>query len=400
MGTVRADLSSSAPRTILVRGVNWLGDAVMTIPALTRIRERWPAAEITLLSHEKISGLWRNHSAINQVIPFNSGESVWSVSRRLRTHFMSEGRAGCDLGIVLPNSPRSALELRLAGVTRRVGYARPWRNWLLTDAIPERPGHVAMHKRSAAEVRRLIAENSQPCANIPSPNPNAHQMLDYLHLAGAIGADPKPLAPGIPVLPEEMAGAAHKFSLQPEHFEHLRPLLGLNPGAQYGPAKRWPVERFIAAAVEIERKTRCRWLIFGGSADQEIAEEISRRIGQMLAETTHFGTEFVPPVNLAGRTDLRDLCALFKLCRVVLTNDSGPMHLAAAVGTPVVVPFGSTSPELTGPGMPGEPRHKLLRVPVPCSPCFRRTCPIDLRCLTGIERDDVVQAVLAAAAIR
>lgn len=396
MATPRPDLPGSAPRNILIRGVNWLGDAIMTIPALTRIRERWPSAEITLLSHEKISGLWRDHSAINQVISFNSGESVWTVSRRIRSHLGSMGRGGCDLGVVLPNSPRSALELKLAGVARRVGYARPWRSWMLTDAIAERPGHVAMHKRSTAEVRRLVAENAQPATTALAQNPLAHQMHDYLHLAAAIGADPKPLSPSIEIAPQEMAGAAHKFGLQPEHFEHLRPLFGLNPGAQYGPAKRWPADRFIAAAVEIQRKTRCRWLIFGGSADQQTAEEIARRIKEMLSETTHFGAEFVAPVNLAGRTNLRELCALFKLCRVLLTNDSGPMHLAAAVGTPVVVPFGSTSLELTGPGLPGEPRHKLLSARVPCSPCFRRICPIDLRCMTGIEPGDVVEAVLAA----
>jgi heptosyltransferase-2 len=97
--------------------------------------------------------------------------------------------------------------------------------------------------------------------------------------------------------------------------------------------------------------------------------------------------------NLAGKTSLRELMALLKLCRVLLTNDTGPMHVAAALGTPVVVPFGSTAPELTGPGLPGDPRHRLLKSAAPCSPCFRRTCPIDLRCLTGIAPDRVIEAV-------
>ncbi len=225
-------------------------------------------------------------------------------------------------------------------------------------------------------------------------------MHDYLYLAAAIGADPKPMAPCIDVAPGETAAAAHKFNLQSEHFEHVRPLFGMNPGAQYGPAKRWPAERYVAAAAEIQRVTRCRWLIFGGSAEQQAAEDMAQRINTMLTETTHFGSEFATPINLAGKTSLRELCALLKLCRVVLTNDSGPMHVAAAVGTSVVVPFGSTSPELTGPGLPGDTRHKLLRASVPCEPCFRRTCPIDLRCMTKIECSDVVQAVLAAAGIR
>ena len=101
--------------------------------------------------------------------------------------------------------------------------------------------------------------------------------------------------------------------------------------------------------------------------------------------------------NLAGRTSLRELMALLKLCRVVLTNDSGPMHVAAALGTPVVVPFGSTSPAFTGPGLPGEARHRLLQADAACSPCFRRNCPIDFRCMTGISVESVIAAVCRAA---
>jgi heptosyltransferase-2 len=103
-------------------------------------------------------------------------------------------------------------------------------------------------------------------------------------------------------------------------------------------------------------------------------------------------------LNLAGKTSLRELMALLKLCRVVLTNDTGPMHVAAALGIPVVVPFGSTSPELTAPGLPGDPRHQLLQSAAPCSPCFRRVCPIDFRCMTGISSERVSAAVLAALA--
>src|SRR5262249_6422148 len=106
------------------------------------------------------------------------------------------------------------------------------------------------------------------------------------------------------------------------------------------------------------------------------------------------------PINLAGKTSLRELCVLLKLCRVVLTNDSGPMHVAAAVGTPVVVPFGSTSPELTGPGLPGDIRHQLLTANAPCAPCYLRNCPIDFRCMTGISVKRVVDAVLHAAPSR
>src|SRR5439155_213010 len=159
-------------------------------------------------------------------------------------------------------------------------------------------------------------------------------------------------------------------------------LLGLNPGAEYGPAKRWPAENFAAVAREVSRQVaHSVWLMFGSSNDWKLCDRIAQLAGASV-------------VNLAGKTSLRELMALLKFCRLLLTNDSGPMHVAAALGTPVVVPFGSTSPELTGPGLPGDPHHYLLKAGAPCSPCFRRTCPIDFRCMTGITVSHVVEAVL------
>jgi heptosyltransferase-2 len=212
----------------------------------------------------------------------------------------------------------------------------------------------------------------------------AHQIHEYLHLVAAIGASAIPIAPFVHVAPAELESTARGFGLQPNDRE---PYFGLNPGAEYGPAKRWPVDRYISAAVEIQKRTRCRWLTFGGEADFRVAREIEAGVKNQIT----------PPHNLAGKTTLRELCVLLKLCRVVLTNDSGPMHVAAAVGTPVVVPFGSTSPELTGPGLPGDTRHQLLTANVPCSPCFLRACPIDFRCMGGISVERVVDAVLRSA---
>jgi len=155
----------------------------------------------------------------------------------------------------------------------------------------------------------------------------------------------------------------------------------MNPGAEYGPAKRWPVASFAAVAREVShRNPDCLWLIFGGANDRGLCHELEAIPG-------------VRSLNLVGKTSLRQLMALLKLCRVLLTNDTGPMHVAAALGTPVVVPFGSTAPELTGPGLPGDSRHALLTSSAPCSPCFRATCPIDLRCLTGISVQRVVEAL-------
>jgi heptosyltransferase-2 len=176
---------------------------------------------------------------------------------------------------------------------------------------------------------------------------------------------------------------AAKFRLESE-LSNTRPLLGLNPGAEYGPAKRWPAESFAAVAREVSRKHgNCAWLAFGGAGDWQLCSDIARLAGGGV-------------VNLAGKTSLRQLMALLKLCRVLLTNDSGPMHVAAALGTRVVVSFGSTAPVLTGPGLPGDARHQLLQAAAPCSPCFRRVCPIDFRCMTGISPARVVEAVSQA----
>ncbi len=360
------------PRRILVRGTNWLGDAVMTTPALLRLRDKFPGARIALLAPEKLRELWLHHPAVNETMTTAPGESVFSVGKRLRA-----GRF--DLALVLPNSPRSALEIWLARIPQRIGCARPWRNWFLSQTVAPRADTVKMQKRSVDEIKKLIS--GTPAARSPIPA-SAHQMHEYLHLVAALGASPEPLPPQLFVTPAEVESARKKFGLE----KVTRPLLGLNPGAEYGPAKRWPLDKFIAAAREVQQRTHCTWLVFGTRAEAALADRIESAIPS-------------PPsaiLDLAGKTSLRELMALLKLCRVLLTNDTGPMHVAAALGTPVVVPFGSTSPELTGPGLPGDPRHRLLKSDAPCSPCFLRECPIDFRCMNGIGVERVVEAVLSA----
>ncbi len=365
----------SAPR-ILVRGTNWLGDAVMTTPALLRLREQFPDAHITLLGPEKLRDLWRHHPAVNETISFAAGESVFAIGKKLRAEKF-------DLALVLPNSPRSALEVFLAGIPQRVGYSRPWRNFFLTQTVAPRPGAVKMRKRTAAEIRQLVAGEKIGNRKSATGNRLAHQLHEYLHLVAALGANPEPLAPQLTVTPEEIAAAKTKFGLE----KIAGPIFGLNPGAEYGPAKRWPVEKFIAAAKEIQQRTHCTWLLFGGKSDVAITSQIASQLPSANSQL----------LNFAGQTSLRELMALLKLCRVLLTNDTGPMHVAAALGTPVVVPFGSTSPELTGPGLPGDARNCLLKSDAPCSPCFLRECPIDFRCMNGISVARVVDAVLSAA---
>jgi heptosyltransferase-2 len=358
------------PRRILVRGVNWLGDAVMTTPALQRLREKFPDAYIALLTPEKLRELWLNHPAINEIISFGPDESVFAVGKKLRA-------GNFDLALVLPNSPRSVLEVFLGRIPRRIGYARPWRNFFLTDTVASRAGAVKMHKRSEAEIKKLISATPAPKPLIP---PSAHQSHEYLHLVAALGASTEPLPPQLVVTADEVAAVTKKFGLD----KIAGPILGLNAGAEYGPAKRWPVERFIAAAREIQQRTGCAWLLFGGKNDLAIANQIESAIRNPQSAI----------FNLAGKTSLRELMAAVKLCRVLLTNDTGPMHLAEALGVPVVAIFGSTSPELTG---PTSANATIVKGDAPCSPCFLRECPIDFRCMKEIEAGRVVEAILKKA---
>jgi heptosyltransferase-2 len=371
------------PQRILVRGVNWLGDAVMTTPALVRLRERFPDAHIALLSPEKLKDLYLHHPAVNEVVAFDRGEGLWSVSRKLRP-------GKFDLAVVFPNSPRSALEAWLAGIPQRIGCARPWRNWLFTRTVPARAGYVRMRKRKPAEVRRLVASPETKPRAASGIAKGAHQLHEYLHLVAALGANPDAIAPCLNVTDLEQQQTAEKFGLR-DALSDGRSIFGLNCGAEYGPAKRWPAGSFVQVAIEVQKQTNCHWVIFGAANDGKNTEQVAEQIklaGSMRTEARRL------VYNTAGRTSLRELMALLKSCRLLLTNDTGPMHVAGALGTPVVVPFGSTSPELTGPGLPGEVRHHLLRSDVPCAPCFLRECPIDFRCMRNITVERVTAAVL------
>jgi len=361
---------------LLVRSVNWLGDAVMTTPALQRLRERFPQAKITLLAQDKLARLWDGLTCVDEVLTLNDSETPWAVARRLRSKTL-------DAALIFPNSPRSALEAWLAGVPRRIGYCTPWRSWLLTEPLKHSPRRLLPRRLSTGDVKRRI--------NDPTPvkaSGYQHQMLDYLCLAAALGSNPLPLPPKLHVSKSELEGALAMVqgllgSRKMDRTGGPVLWLGINASAAYGPAKCWPIERFAAVARRVSQTiSNCIWLSFGTEADRHVGEQLAALSAGAI-------------LNLAGKSSLRQLMALLKTCRVLLTNDSGPMHVAAALGTPVVAPFGSTSPDLTAPGEPGDPRHHLLTGGAPCSPCFRRTCPIDFRCMTTITVDQVVAAVLA-----
>jgi ADP-heptose:LPS heptosyltransferase len=366
----------SRPEKILVRGVNWLGDAVMTTPAVQQLREHFPGARLALLTDEKLGDLWLHSKCINEVITFKTGETPWSIAGKLRSKRF-------DLALILPNSTRSAIEMWLAGIPARVGYTRPLGSLFLSRALSPAPNQ--MNKRSTGQIRRLIRNQPRATPPFPSAKPVHHTQI-YLRLVGALGAKTDPVAPRLQVNDAEVESAKARWlgTFASSKSARAPVWVGVSPSAAYGPAKCWPLENFTKVIQQISaRFPETRWLGLGGPDDLKVCAQISRNVGD------HF-------LNLAGKTTIRDLMALLKICKVLLTNDSGPMHLAAALETPVVVPFGSTSPELTGPGLPGDPRHVLLKANVPCSPCFRRTCPIDFRCMSEISVSDISDAVAQA----
>ncbi|HEY0369096.1 MAG TPA: lipopolysaccharide heptosyltransferase II [Chthoniobacterales bacterium] len=253
----------------------------------------------------------------------------------LGTVRMLRGKAGFELALLLPNSLRAALEIWLARIPRRVGFRGHHRAWLLTEIAPERA----------------------------KPGPIEHQVHRYERLIATIGATTA--AP-----PLNFARAAANGVTK----------LALCPGAEYGPAKRWLPERFAEVAAQIAAEQPVKWILFGTAADSEVGAQIAAQLADQCQ-------------NRIGLTSVDDLINELRECRLLLTNDTGTMHLATLLGVPVVAVFGSTEHRLTGP-LGGA--HTVIRHHVECSPCFLRECPIDFRCMNAVSSDEVIAAVRTA----
>ena len=311
------------PFRILIRGSNWLGDSVISIPAVRAIKRGRPDAHLTVLTPEKIAAVWRLVPEIDEVISLGK-KSLWQAGGLIRS------LPRFDAGIVFPNSFRVAFELWLAGVPRRVGYAGHGRRWLLNQIVrqPQRQG------------------------------PPPHQAEHYLDITRSLGVDAAAGEIAVAPLPRATAPADR---------------IGLCPGAEYGPAKRWLPERFAAVAAATDRQ----WVLFGTAKDAAIGAEIAAALGEHC-------------LNLIGQTTLEQLIEELRKCRLLLTNDTGTMHLATLLGIPVVAVFGSTEPSLTGPL--GRGNH-VVRHQVECSPCFLRKCPLDFRCMKAVTVEEVLEIV-------
>ena len=312
------------PFRLLVRSSNWLGDAVMSIPAVEACKKGRPDLHLTILTPAKLAPLWRRVAAVDDVIALAPGENPCQLRRRLDRTF--------DAAILFPNSLRAALEARALRIPFIGGYAGHQRRWLL-----KRPPTFAQES-------------------------GGHQARRYLRLVSHYGA------------PEAEA----VFLPQPARTPaRMTPRIGICPGAEYGPAKRWPAERFAAAMQALHATTPVEWVLFGVAGDAPA--------GESIAAACPFPVE-----NRIGRTSLDELMDELATCDALLTNDTGTMHLAAFLGVPTVAIFGSTEPDLTAPL--GD-FHRILRRKVDCSPCFRRECPIDFRCMTGIEPAEAATAL-------
>jgi lipopolysaccharide heptosyltransferase II len=339
-------------RKILLRATNWLGDAVISLPALETLRERFPAAEIVLVTKPWVSELYMHYRApLRQIIYDPAGrhrgpQGFKALVRDLR-------REGFGAAILFQNAFQAAWMAWRAEIPVRIGYARDGRRRLLTEAVP-----------------------------VPPPGAYGHQAYYYLQLlfrAGLIDR-PEPVRPlqqtRLVLRDAEKSWAGRRLELL--GLSGPRFLVGMAPGASFGPAKRWLPERFAALADRLIGELHADVLIFGSAAEQPLAEAVA----QAMRHT---------PLVVAGKTTLTQFMALLAECRVLVSNDSGPMHLAAALGLPVAAVFGSTDERATGPL--GE-RTRVLKRPVPCSPCGLRECPIDFRCMRQVSVEEVSQAVV------
>ncbi len=296
--------SKGAGLRLLVVGLNWLGDAVMSMPALAVLRARHPRDSITVLVRPALADLWALCPSVDRVEVQDMG-----VFGTLRTA-AAVRRGGYAKAWVMPKSFRSALLARLGGVPERVGLAGHGRDWLLTRVVPLPQGD------------------------------GRHQGYEYLDLVGT-GAGELVQPPYLRPPPAALAAATKGRA---DLGAPGAPLVGLFPGAARGPSKRWPAERFAEVARRLVAEGGCRVAVFGSDADREACGAVKAAAGAGVAD-------------LAGATRLDALAAWLSLCRVVIANDSGGMHLAAGLGVPVVGIFGITDPTRTGPVGAG---HRLV----------------------------------------
>jgi heptosyltransferase-2 len=329
----------SSVSRILVRAPNWLGDAVMSLPALLAIRRVFAHAHLAVAARPSVADLYSRERAIDQVIPYNAARREFAA--RLRDERF-------DAAILLQNAFDAALVTWMARIPVRIGYNRDGRGLLLTHAIalPEL-GDIPRHERF------YYLELLRRAGLIEHLDPSEEIRLDRIAEARAAGL-----------------GRLRAMGIN-------APAAGVSPGAAYGNAKRWLPERFAEAAAKCGMPV----VIFGSSSERALCDEMASALTRAKVEAR----------NLAGQTTLREFIDLAAACRIFLTNDSGAMHVASALGVPSVTVFGATDDAATG---PTGPWARIVREHAECSPCLLRECPIDHRCMTRVTSVHVASAAL------
>ena len=338
----------SSPARIVVRAPNWLGDAVMALPAIAAVRRQFPSSHLTIAAVPVVAAVFREETDV-------APDGIMELPAANRAAIARLEGEGFDTGILLPNSFRSAWQLWRAGVPARWGIARSGRRLLLTRA-----------------------------AALPSRSTVRHQTEYYTDLMSALGIAPVPgLAPLI--RPRAPSVERARGMLDQLRIARGTRLVGFAPGAAYGQAKQWLPERVAAVATELVRRHGVTCLIVGASHDRDAAVAVEAWL------RTHAPDVRPRVVNLTGRTSLGALVGLIAEMEAFVSNDSGAMHVAAAIGCPVVAIFGPTDERVTRPI--GD--HTVLLEPVFCRPCLLRDCPIDHRCMKRISVEAVYGAVLS-----
>jgi heptosyltransferase II len=328
---------------VLVVAPNWLGDAVLALPAIAAVRAAHSQAHVAVAARRSVADLFKLVRDVDAVLPLQSDARWW---RRRAFRADVEALRGFDAALLLPNSFQSAWLVKAAGAAERWGYASDARGRLLTRAVPRVRG--------------------------------GHQAEYYQRLVAALGMPPSTSVPAIDV-PEGVRTAAREML---EREGHARgELVVLAPGAAYGKAKQWIPEYAGELIARLHRERSVTCVLVGSRADAPASERV-RRAARGAA-----------PIDLVGRTSLEALAGVLALCDACVCNDSGAMHLAAAVGAPIIATFGPTNEHATRPlARPGT-RADVLTHGVWCRPCMLRECPIDHRCMTGITPGQAFAAV-------
>jgi heptosyltransferase-2 len=332
-------------KRIVVRGTNWVGDAVMTVPALREIRRLFPESHITLATRSWAQGLFEDAEFLDDLM-VHEGSGLRSVIHQVRQW----RRRSFDLAILLPNSLETALVASLAGIPLRVGYATDGRQRLLTHPL-----------------------------ELPESRSSQHEVFYYLNIIARLEWLVKRDQSFLNTQPDasfevsESRKLAARSLLRTSGITDGRPLIAICPGSINSRAKRWPADRYAALGDRFIDESRADVLLIGSSAEEVVSLEVSGRMRNK-------------PVILTGKTELKELVAVLSLVDLLVTNDTGPAHVAAALGRPTLVIFGPTNPLTT---RPFSPFAEIVRQPPDCAPCMLRDCPIDHRCMTAISPDEV-----------